>query len=147
MSIKPIAVVLLLAAAAAGAYLWFAGHRGETALTLSGNVDIREVNLSFRVAGRLARLTVDEGDRVRAGTVVGELDAEPFRNALADARANLAALEAHRALYRRGYRQEDIDQARANLAAREAAEHNAEQAISDDATEVVGETSGEKTQC
>lgn len=96
-------------------------------LSLSGNVDIREVNLAFRVAGRLKSLNVDEGTRVHAGDLLGELDAEPFRIALADATANHAALAARKSLYHAGYRAEDIAQARANLKAREAAQADAEQ--------------------
>ncbi len=51
-------------------------------LTLYGNVDIRTVNMEFRVGGRLASLTVDEGDSIRAGQTLGELDRAPYENAL-----------------------------------------------------------------
>jgi HlyD family secretion protein len=96
-------------------------------LRLSGNVDIREVNLAFRVGGRLKRLNVDEGARVQAGDVLGELDDQPYRIALRDAASSHAALQAHRALYRAGYRSEDIAQADAALAGRVAALRDAEQ--------------------
>ena len=57
----------------------------------------------------------------------GEMDAEPYRIALDDAQFANAALQAQKALYREGYRQEDIEQARANLDARVATQVNAEQ--------------------
>lgn len=94
-------------------------HRTQPGeLTLYGNVDIREVSLGFRVGGRLATLTVDEGDVVQAGQVIGRLDAEPYERELREARAQAASLKARWALLHSGYRSEDIAQARATLADR-----------------------------
>ena len=118
---------ILVLAIAAGGYAWYAYHGRDKPLSLSGNVDIREVNLSFRIGGRLKALAVDEGAHIHAGDLLGELDAEPYRIALDDAQSANAALQAHKALYREGYRQEDIEQARANLDARVATQVNAEQ--------------------
>lgn len=119
--------LLIAALLAGGGYAWRQRQLSQERLSLSGNVDIREVSLSFRVAGRLSSLNVDEGASVRAGTVLGELDAAPYRNALRDAEAALAAAQARQALYRSGPRREDIEQAQANLDARRAAQLNAEQ--------------------
>ncbi|HEX8962972.1 MAG TPA: secretion protein HlyD [Rhodocyclaceae bacterium] len=110
-----------------GAWAIHAAREAGRELSLSGNVDIREVNLAFRVGGRLASLAVDEGAKVHAGDMLGQLDAEPYRIALADATASHAALAAHKSLYRAGYRAEDVAQAQANLKAREAAQADAEQ--------------------
>jgi membrane fusion protein YbhG len=95
-------------------------------LTLYGNVDIRQVDLGFRVGGRLALLTVDEGDRVTAGQVLGRLDADPYERELREARAQAASLKARWELLRAGYRSEDIAQARAILADRKATLESAE---------------------
>ena len=60
---KPVAIILVvivLLAAGIGGWLWYQSHQ-DRGLTLYGNVDIRTVNMSFRVGGRLASLTVDEG--------------------------------------------------------------------------------------
>jgi HlyD family secretion protein len=102
-------------------------HRDRGALILSGNVDIRDLNLSFRVGGRLKFLRVDEGATVHLGDVLGELDPQPFKIAVSDAVANHAALAARLALVRAGYRAEDVAQAQANARAREAALADAEQ--------------------
>ena len=75
-------VVVIIVAAIAG-WRWYAAR--HTPLTLYGNVDIRTVNLSFRVSGRLASLAVDEGDAVRAGQPLGDLDPTPQQNALRQA--------------------------------------------------------------
>ncbi len=85
---KPVVVILLiviLLAALGGGWWWYQSSRQQP-LTLYGNVDIRTVNMSFRVGGRLASLTVDEGDSIRAGQTLGELDRAPYENALLQAR-------------------------------------------------------------
>jgi len=111
-----IALLLL----AGGTYLWWQQQQAAAELVLSGNVDIREVNLSFRVGGRLQQLQVDEGAQIKAGQVLGRLDDAPQRNAVADAAAALAALQARQSLMHQGYRAEDVAQARAALDARQA---------------------------
>ena len=73
---KPVVIglaVVVLAAVVAGGYWWYQS-RQDNGLTLYGNVDIRTVNLSFRVGGRVESLAVDEGDAIKAGQVLGELD-------------------------------------------------------------------------
>ena len=50
---KPVVIglaVVVLAAVVAGGYWWYQS-RQDNGLTLYGNVDIRTVNLSFRVGG------------------------------------------------------------------------------------------------
>jgi RND family efflux transporter MFP subunit len=87
---------------------------GET-VTLTGQVEAqKEVNLSFRVGGRMIERSVNVGDRVRAGQVVARLESDTPRNALRSARAELTAVRArlveaqnnferHRSLLDRGF--------------------------------------------
>jgi HlyD family secretion protein len=126
----------LPAAVAVGALLaagiWLLHHqaaaRNADRLTLYGNVDIREVNLGFRVTGRLADLSVDEGSAVKAGDVLGHLDDEPYRRDLRGNEAALASAKARYDLLLAGSRREDIAQAEALVdqmkAAREVTEAN-----------------------
>ena len=93
---------------------------------LGGNVDIREVCISFRVGGRLESLSVDEGDLVKTGQILGQLDKEPFENALDLAKAQLAEAKARLQLYESGYREQDIEQAAAVLNGRLAVLKNAQ---------------------
>jgi HlyD family secretion protein len=118
----------LLLAAIVIAVALFRG-RGTGELTLYGNVDIREVTVGFRVPGRVATLAVDEGDAVHAGQELARLDATPLQLELNEATANATALGRRLALLRSGYRPEDIAQARAALAERQAALTNAEQLL------------------
>ncbi|RSV17338.1 HlyD family efflux transporter periplasmic adaptor subunit [Sphingomonas sp. ABOLG] len=110
----------LVVAVAIAAWLLTRGG-GDKPLTLYGNIDIREVDLSFRVEGKVADVLVDEGDAVRAGQVVAMLDAEPLRTDLAEAEATIAAQRSQLDLLRAGNRREDIAQAAAAVAERRAA--------------------------
>lgn len=110
-------------------YLLIAHRPAGKQLTLYGNVDIREVTVGFRVAGRLAVLKVDEGDAVRAGQELARLDATPLELELNEARANADALGKRMALLRSGYRPEAIALARATVAERRATLKNAEQTL------------------
>lgn len=105
-----LAVVIVLAAV--GGWLWYQSQQ-DRGLTLYGNVDIRTVNMSFRVGGRLASLAVDEGDAIKAGQVLGTLDKAPYENALMQARASVAVAQAQYDLMQAGYRDEEIAQTEA----------------------------------
>jgi HlyD family secretion protein len=123
---KPLILVLILAVA--GAAVWFAKNRRSDSrqLSLYGNVDIRDVNLSFRVGGKLAQVLRDEGDAVKAGEVVARLDDEPYRREVAQAKAQVDSLRARLALLEAGNRPQEIAQARASVREREVTLENAE---------------------
>ncbi|MGR3752078.1 secretion protein HlyD [Edwardsiella anguillarum] len=106
--------IVLIALAAAGYYYY--RSQQDQPLTLYGNVDIRTVDLGFRISGRLASLSVDEGAAVKPGMLLGRLDDAPYVNALNEARANAAAAQANLALLQAGYRSEEIAQAQAAVA-------------------------------
>ncbi|MBC7352559.1 MAG: biotin/lipoyl-binding protein [Thermogutta sp.] len=55
---------------------------------LHGNVEIREVRLGFKVPGRIVRLHVDEGDTVKPGQLLAELDQAEFLDAVRQAEAS-----------------------------------------------------------
>ena len=93
----------------------------------SGNVEIRRVNLSFRVSGRLSTVEFDEGAATRRGEVFATLDAEPFEvevvaaeAALKEAEAARAEAEATRERLENGARPQEIEEARALVAEYEA---------------------------
>ena len=119
-----------VAAAAASAAWFFLAHGGGSAgFALYGNVDIREVTIGFRVAGRVATLNVDEGDAVRAGQELARLDATPLQLEVNEVRANAEALGKRMSLLRSGYRPEEVALARATVDERRAALRNAEQTL------------------
>ncbi len=126
--IRIVVIAALLLAGIAGYAAWslWRGDREAAALTLYGNVDIREVELAFRVPGRLEAMAVDEGDRVRQGQRLAALDAGPYRDALQMAEARVAARRANLAKLEAGNRPQEIEQARAAVRAAEAAAGHAE---------------------
>lgn len=114
---KKLLPALVLLALAAAAVWQFNGkfRQPEPALSLYGNVDIRGVELGFRVAGRLLEVLPDEGDAVQAGQLLARIDPQPYAHELARAEAELAVAEAALKLKEAGSRSEDIEQARAAL--------------------------------
>ncbi|RLM25769.1 secretion protein HlyD [Brenneria alni] len=105
-----IVIIVLIATAAYGVVHYRSLQ--DKPLTLYGNVDIRTVNLAFRVGGRLTALDVDEGDSIRPGQRLATLDNAPYQNALHQAQANVASAQAQLGLLREGYRREEIAQVR-----------------------------------
>ena len=66
---------------------------GET-VTLSGVVEAKtEVDLAFRIGGRMIKRFVNVGDRVEAGQLIAQLDSQDEENAVRAAKATLSAAE------------------------------------------------------
>jgi len=115
-------ILVVAALAIAGGSFWYWSGRRNTdgPLTLQGNVEVRQVNLGFKVAGRIAALDVDEGDKVEAGKKMASLDKVYFTDALRQLRAQREQSAANLAKMVAGNRPEEIAQAEANVADREA---------------------------
>ena len=114
---KPVAIILVvvvLLAAGTGGWLWYQS-RQDNGLTLYGNVDIRQVEVGFRVGGRVTELFKEEGDVVKTGERLARLDAKPYEDVFNRAAAQLSMQEIELAKMLAGYRTEDIEQARATL--------------------------------
>ena len=116
------ALVVLLTAGV----LWqWLRHEGDR-LVLYGNVDIRQVDLGFRVNGRIAKVLVDEGDAVAAGQPLALLDIDLLTQQRNQAAAELEKQRASLARLERGYRVEEIAQARAAVSGSAALAENAQ---------------------
>lgn len=74
-----IGLVIVLILIGLAYYFYQRSHQCELPLTLYGNVDIRDVNVGFRVNGRLIAVLVDEGDAVHPGQLIARLDPEPYQ--------------------------------------------------------------------
>ncbi len=92
------AILLLTAAtAAATAVLLFSRFHQEDerhAVTLYGNVDIRQVDMSFRVSGTLKEMFFEEGDHVQKGELLATLDDKDYRHTY---QKSLSELKRHEA--------------------------------------------------
>lgn len=116
IAIPLLAALIAAGAAGYGAWHYFPRERTGTALVLYGNVDVRTVDLAFKVAGRIAAMPVDEGDHVTRGATVAVLDRRYFDNDLRIARAREAVAAANLAKLENGSRPEEIAEARADVA-------------------------------
>jgi HlyD family secretion protein len=118
MKAKIVLLVLIavLLAAAVGGWWWYAERaqpRSDT-IVLHGNVDIRQVELAFNAAGRIAQVLVHEGDRVVQGQLLATLDTRRLEEAVQLAEAQVAAQRQVVARFRAGSRPEEIKKARAD---------------------------------
>src|SRR6266705_1899210 len=122
-------ITLLLVAAGAAGWLWWLNHEetGDRELMLHGNMDLRQVQLSFNNSERIAAVLVQEGDRVRKGQVVARLDTGRLEPQVAQADAQAAAQREVVAKLRAGSRPEEKAQARANVLSAKADVVNARQ--------------------
>ncbi len=122
-------ILLLLLSVLVGGWYWWKHQESErlnSPVVFYGNVDIREVRLGFRVSGRVREVLKEEGDRIGAGEIVARLDDEPYRNAVAQAEAQVESLAARVVELKNGNRPEEIEQARKNLAAAQAEQEHAQ---------------------
>lgn len=79
MNKKPILIVIALVLVAA-AFALHGCHRSDPGrIRVSGNIELTEVNVSFKIPGRLIERAVTEGDPVRKGMVVARLDQEQLQ--------------------------------------------------------------------
>jgi len=110
---KKLAVLIVVAVAAAVSVYTFWPERGAEQTKLFGNVDIRQVSLSFIQSERVTAVNVEEGDVVKAGQVIARLDDTVPNLELAQANAQIAAQEALVAKLQAGSRPQEIAQAKA----------------------------------
>jgi HlyD family secretion protein len=114
-------ILLILAA------VWWSlePHRAPAELTLYGNVDLRQVELSFMDSARVDAVLVQEGDHVRKGQVLARLDTSRLTPQVEKAAAEMEAQQQVVERQQHGNRPEEIAQARANVAAAAADAANA----------------------
>jgi HlyD family secretion protein len=128
MKRRGVRLIILAVLVALAVYGWRAGWFGsdDARQTIGGNVEVREVELAFRVGGRIASIAVDEGDTVKPGQLVARLDGAPFADAVASARAEIEVADAALTRQRNGNRPQEIAEAEAALRAAQAVAANAD---------------------
>lgn len=95
---KVIPVIGLIIILAIMAYFWLDETRNGTSssIFLSGNIELRTVNLAFKVPGQLVDLAVEEGDTVTEGMTLAALDPNLLLRRRDQAEAGLAAARSRR---------------------------------------------------
>ena len=92
---KAVVVVLVaLLGIACGIYYW--NHwqsENRRTIKVSGNIELTEVEIAFKSAGRLVFLAVNEGDFVKKGTLIAKLDQEELSERRNSAQAAFSSTE------------------------------------------------------
>ena len=87
---KKIIAIIILLIAISGVYFLTKNKSSLNALTLYGNIEIRQIDLSFQVAGQIEKMLKEEGDCVKKGDLLAILDARDYKSNLAKASAEVA---------------------------------------------------------
>jgi HlyD family secretion protein len=125
---KLLVLVVLVAALAVGGFLWTRQKPVVSSqLILHGNVDIRQVSLAFDGNGRIAEMHAEEGDVVKAGTVLARLDTRTLALQADQAAAQIQVQEQTLRRVRVGPRPQEIEQARSRLAAAQSDQSRAQE--------------------
>jgi len=114
MMMRRIAVVV----AVTGAVVYLAascGNRDNGSIELSGNIEMTDAQLAFKIPGRLSERLVDEGETVAAGQLLAALEPIDQHLAVAQAEANLALAESVLAELEAGTRPQEISQTAAQV--------------------------------
>jgi len=113
MKKRIIVIVAVLVVAGAAAYaFWGFGRRPDDRIVVSGNIELTEVNIAFKTAGRLIERNVDEGDNVKKAQILARLDRDQL---VAQRAREVASLEA--AVTQVAQAETSIQWEKANLAA------------------------------
>ncbi|CAI2935424.1 HlyD family secretion protein [Aminobacter niigataensis] len=94
---------LPLALVVGGGYFWVTGGRYQE--TENANLRQARVNIASEAAGRIVKVDVADNTTVKAGDVLFEVDPEPYKIALAQSDAALAAARLNVEQLRAGYSQ------------------------------------------
>jgi HlyD family secretion protein len=111
-------IALTIVAGAIGLLLYLiTRNQGERNrfIKVSGNIETTEVNVGFKIQGRIVSLLIEEGDWVEKGKVLAKLDDEDLRQRLEVARATLRSARARLEKALTGSRPEEIREAEAVL--------------------------------
>lgn len=94
MKKKLLLVIAIIIASACG-WLWLKpAATDKTQLTLYGNVDIRQFDLGFQVPGQVTKMYFEEGDTIKQGSLVAEIDAADYKLQEAQAESEVAKVYA-----------------------------------------------------
>jgi RND family efflux transporter MFP subunit len=87
-----------------------------SSVAASGSVEANvTAQTAFQVSGRVARVLAEEGQFVKQGQVLAELDCSDYRNAFESAFGQAAAADANALQARNGVRAQELEQARVDF--------------------------------
>ncbi len=91
------------------------GTGPKNSLLVSGNIEVTQVEASFRIAGKVLERLVEEGQTVQEGQILARLEAKDLEQTLAMRQADAAVTQAALGALQAGSRKEEIEGAKAAL--------------------------------
>lgn len=76
---KKIVIIIILIIIGSVIYFLLNRSNNDGILTIFGNIEIRQVDLSFQVPGKIEKMFFEEGDDVKKGDLVALLDAKDYK--------------------------------------------------------------------
>ncbi len=112
--------IIVLIGMATFSIIHFRNKNEEGVLFLSGNVEVTEVNLGFKLSGRVVELLSEEGQKVKNGDKLATLDSAELESQVIQNRAYLNEIMARLEELRAGSRPQELEQAKADVSYDEA---------------------------
>jgi membrane fusion protein YbhG len=106
-------------------FAFFRTSRDHSVVRVSGNIEVTDAEVSFKIPGRVAQRFVDEGEFVTIGACVAVLETNELSAELAMREAQLQAVQSTLAELEAGSRPEEIKAAKARLASAKADDERA----------------------
>lgn len=114
---KRIGGIIIVCLVALGSLIYFLIWRGQShqqnTLRLSGRIGLQVTDLAFLVPGKIATIRFQEGQEIKAGEVVAELDTQDFQQEIEVAEGKIEAIDASPRYEK--LRNAELRQARATL--------------------------------
>src|SRR5260370_4494370 len=111
-------LIVLAALIAASVYLYpqFTKQvKPQNELVLSGNIEVHESLVSFKVQGRNVELRVEEGQSIQAGELLARLDNDDYKQRVLTDDANVRVRQSNLALTLAGTREQEIKAAQQTM--------------------------------
>ena len=114
MKRKVILAVAALAVLIAAGWLIHSCANSKNSFVYSGTVETREIQIGSKIGGRMTQVLVEDGQTVKAGTLLVEFEFDDVKAQRAQAQAQLGQAQADYHRLQRANRPEEIAQAQAN---------------------------------
>lgn len=96
-------------------YVFVERNHSPNSLRISGNIEVTDAEVSFKIPGRVLQRLVSEGETVKEGQVVALMESTDLKTQVEMRQADVKAASALLTQLRVGSRPEEIDQAKAAM--------------------------------
>lgn len=90
-------------------------EENSNTIKATGTVEVKQIEIAFKIPGRIKKINFREGDKVEKGQILAILDDEELKAKVEEAEANLRRARAYLKDLLEGFRSQEIEIARAEL--------------------------------